>query len=96
VHVSISFSLSREDLPIALIPTTVAIRVTCKLRYIACAAGFMARLQSYDKDNIEEEIIEKIRPYLSRKEFEPELVRKASKAAFGLSSWVRAMEGYDR
>jgi dynein heavy chain, axonemal len=56
----------------------------------------MARLQSYDKDNIAEEIIEKIRPYLSRKEFEPELVRKASKAAFGLSSWVRAMEGYDR
>ena len=26
----------------------------------------------------------------------PQTVRKASKAAFGLCSWVRAMEAYDR
>ena len=29
-------------------------------------------------------------------DFEPEVVKKASKAAFGLVSWVRAMEAYDR
>merc|ERR1711871_1740196 len=29
-------------------------------------------------------------------EFEPEQVKKASKAAYGLCCWVRAMEAYDR
>lgn len=29
-------------------------------------------------------------------DFEPDVVKKASKAAYGLVSWVRAMEAYDR
>ncbi len=36
------------------------------------------------------------RPYVEKPEFEPELVKKASKAAYGLCCWVRAMEAYDR
>jgi SET domain-containing protein len=36
------------------------------------------------------------RPYVSMPDFEPEVVKKASKAAFGLCCWVRAMEAYDR
>ncbi|KAL3685151.1 hypothetical protein R1sor_003173 [Riccia sorocarpa] len=57
---------------------------------------FLQSLRDYDKDNISPKIIEKIRPYLSLPEFVPEVVQKASKAAFGLCSWIRAMEAYDR
>ena len=55
-----------------------------------------APLQEYDKDNIAPAIIQAIRPYLERPEFAPDTVKKASKAAYGLCSWVRAMEAYDR
>ena len=59
-------------------------------------AGFLYKLQTYDKDNIPPAVIEKIKPYMDNPDFEPEVVKKASKAAFGLVSWVRAMEAYDR
>ncbi len=59
-------------------------------------AGFLGRLQAYDKDNIPREVVDKIRPYLDKPDFEPEVVQKASKAAYGLCCWVRAMEAYDR
>ena len=59
-------------------------------------AGFLQKLQTYDKDNIPPEVVAKIRPYMDNPDFEPEVVKKASKAAFGLVSWVRAMEAYDR
>ncbi|KIY97683.1 Dynein heavy chain 3, axonemal [Monoraphidium neglectum] len=57
---------------------------------------FMSQLSGYDKDNIAPNVIAAIRPFLDRKEFEPETVKKASKAAYGLCCWVRAMEAYDR
>ncbi|KAL0050690.1 hypothetical protein WJX82_005287 [Trebouxia sp. C0006] len=59
-------------------------------------SGFLQKLQTYDKDNIPPEVIVKIRPYMENPDFEPEVVKKASKAAYGLVSWVRAMEAYDR
>lgn len=58
--------------------------------------GFLQKLQTYDKDNIPPEVIAKIRPYMDNPDFEPDVVKKASKAAYGLVSWVRAMEAYDR
>lgn len=57
---------------------------------------FLPSLKDFDKDNINPKIIEKIRPYLLLPEFVPEVVQKASKAAYGLCCWVRAMESYDR
>eukprot|EP00958_Prasinococcus_capsulatus_P016076 scaffold1766_cov401-Prasinococcus_capsulatus_cf.AAC.33 len=57
---------------------------------------FLPSLREYDKDNVPAKIIEQIRPYVNNAEFDPELVRKASKAAYGLCCWVRAIEAYDR
>lgn len=56
---------------------------------------FLESLQAYDKDAIEPAVIEAIRPYLENPDFEPDAVRKASKAAAGLCSWVRAIAAYD-
>lgn len=57
---------------------------------------FLPSLKNFDKDNIDAKIIDKIRVFLQIPEFAPEVVKKASKAAYGLCCWVRAMESYDR
>ena len=59
-------------------------------------ANFLQSLKEYDKDNIPPNIITKIRVYVQNPDFDPEKVKSASKAAYGLCSWVRAMESYDR
>jgi len=57
---------------------------------------FLDRLMQYDKDNIAEEIMIKIRPFVTRDDFQAAVVEKASKAAGGLCKWVHAMVVYDR
>ncbi len=59
-------------------------------------SGFLTSLKTYDKDNMPAALMEKIRPYISDPNFEPAVVLKASKAAYGLCCWVRAMESYDK
>jgi dynein heavy chain len=59
--------------------------------------GFLARLKSYDKDNIAESVMKKIRAeYKPNPDFNPENAKKSSSAAEGLCKWVLAMEIYDR
>ena len=58
--------------------------------------NFLASLKTYDKDNMPEALMVKIRPYIADPNFEPAVVRKASKAAYGLCCWIRAMESYDK
>lgn len=57
---------------------------------------FLADLQKFDKDNIPQSIVDRIKVYVSNPDFEPEIIKKASKAAYGLCCWVRAMEAYNR
>eukprot|EP00965_Chrysotila_dentata_P085320 2815180-Pleurochrysis_carterae.AAC.4 len=57
---------------------------------------FLQSLVDYDKDNVPPAVIERIRSYVANPDFEPEVVKKSSTAAFGLCCWVRAMEIYDR
>merc|ERR1740133_912509 len=59
-------------------------------------AKFLDSLVNYDKDNMKPAVIEKIKKYISNEDFEPDKIAKASKAAYGLCCWVRAMEVYDR
>uniref|UniRef100_A0A061R4I5 Dynein heavy chain 9 n=2 Tax=Tetraselmis sp. GSL018 TaxID=582737 RepID=A0A061R4I5_9CHLO len=58
--------------------------------------GFLDSLRNFDRDNIPPAVINKIKPYLKNPDFQPKKIKKVSKAAFGLCSWVRAMEAYDR
>jgi dynein heavy chain, axonemal len=57
---------------------------------------FLESLKAFDKDNIDPEIIQKLQPIITKEEFEPKKVLKVSKAAFGLASWVKAMDTYNR
>lgn len=59
--------------------------------------GFIKSIRhfgSYEKDNINEETIELLSPYLELEQFKPVVARNASRAAEGLCAWVRAMTFY--
>lgn len=59
--------------------------------------SFLASLKVYDKDNIPEHVMTKIRKeYCTNPEFDPAKAAKASSAAEGLCKWILAMEIYDR
>ncbi|CAM9175434.1 unnamed protein product [Chrysoparadoxa australica] len=59
-------------------------------------ARFLQNLMDYDKDNMDQAVIEKVTHYTSDPDFEPEKVKKGSVAAAGLCKWVHAMVVYDR
>ena len=49
----------------------------------------------YDKDNVKEEVIKEIVPLLESPDYSDKVLEKASKAAFGMAKWVRAIIQYD-
>uniref|UniRef100_A0A7S3HTS3 Dynein heavy chain n=1 Tax=Spumella elongata TaxID=89044 RepID=A0A7S3HTS3_9STRA len=58
---------------------------------------FLVRLQTYDRDNMEAEVVTKAKTFTDDPEFDPEVVaKKGSMAAAGLAKWVHAMVKYDR
>lgn len=60
-------------------------------------AKFLDSLLNFDKDNIPESVIEKIRKqYLTNPDFDPEKIKKVSAACEGLCRWVYAMSEYDK
>lgn len=59
--------------------------------------GFLKGLlhfSMHEKDNINDETIELLLPYMDLEDFVPSVARNASKAAEGLCTWVRAMSSY--
>eukprot|EP01035_Chromulina_nebulosa_P017366 gene17366-22914_t len=58
-------------------------------------SNFMDRLIMYDKDNIPDPILKKLRKsYIDEPEMQPENIMKVSKAGLGLCLWARAMNVY--
>nr|WAW84827.1 axonemal dynein heavy chain 1 [Halisarca dujardinii] len=55
---------------------------------------FLKSLFDYDKDNIQDAVIQKIQPYIDNEEFMPEAIARVSKACTSLCQWVRAMHKY--
>ncbi|XP_076664543.1 dynein axonemal heavy chain 7 [Andrena cerasifolii] len=60
-------------------------------------AKFLDSLLHFDKDNIPDDVIDRIRQvYLSNPDFDPEKIKKVSTACEGLCRWVYAMSEYDK
>lgn len=57
-------------------------------------SNFLRNLQNYDKDNIPESRIKRLKPYIENVKFQPEEVAKVSKACRSLCLWVRAIDVY--
>merc|ERR1719440_1259135 len=58
--------------------------------------SFLTQLLNYDKDALNEAMLNKIAKYTKQAEFDPEIVGAVSKAAKSLCMWCRAMEVYGR
>ncbi|XP_067125111.1 dynein axonemal heavy chain 6 isoform X2 [Centruroides vittatus] len=55
---------------------------------------FLRRLRNYNKDNISEEILEKLKKYIENPKFVPPTVAKTSKACKSICMWVKAIYSY--
>lgn len=58
--------------------------------------NFMKSLVEFDKDNIPDNVIKKLKKYIDDPNYVPETVAKQSKAAMSLCMWTHAMEIYNR
>mmetsp|Transcript_18885 Transcript_18885/g.22437 ORF Transcript_18885/g.22437 Transcript_18885/m.22437 type:complete len:4042 (-) Transcript_18885:161-12286(-) len=56
--------------------------------------NFLSNIKQYDKDNVKDTIVLKIKKYVSDPAFSPEAVAKQSKAASALCTWVHAIYIY--
>ena len=55
---------------------------------------FLESLFKYDRENIPEQVITKIQPYIDNDDFLPSAIAKVSKACTSICQWVRAMHKY--
>lgn len=55
---------------------------------------FLDSLLNFDKDNISEATIQKIKPYIDSPDFQVSVISRVSKAATSMCQWVRAMEKF--
>lgn len=56
--------------------------------------NFVKKLQEYDRNNINEHILKKLKAYIEHPDFTPEKVVTVSKACKSMCMWVRAMDMY--
>merc|ERR1719506_3059368 len=54
----------------------------------------LSRLKSFDKDNIPETTLRRLGPFIKKKSFTPEEVKKSSTACAGICQWIRAVNAY--
>ncbi|KXS09529.1 hypothetical protein M427DRAFT_128896 [Gonapodya prolifera JEL478] len=57
---------------------------------------FMKKMVEFDKDNIPDSILKKLRKYIENPSFTPDAVEKVSKACKSICMWVVALELYGR
>ncbi|XP_035980517.1 dynein heavy chain 1, axonemal isoform X4 [Fundulus heteroclitus] len=57
-------------------------------------ADFLESLYNYDKDNIPDDVIRSVQPYIDDEEFQPDSTVEASIACSSICQWVRAMYEY--
>ncbi|XP_072239156.1 dynein axonemal heavy chain 1 [Leuresthes tenuis] len=55
---------------------------------------FLESLLEFDKDNIPDDVISSIQPYIDNEEFQPDSMAEVSKVCTPLCQWVRAMHAY--
>ncbi|XP_068083916.1 dynein axonemal heavy chain 6 [Anabrus simplex] len=56
--------------------------------------NFLKKLQEYDKDNIPDSLVKKLKVYVDHPDFVPEAVAAHSKVCKSMCMWVRAMDSY--
>lgn len=55
----------------------------------------LKKCQQFEKDNINPDIVEKLKPLIAEANYQDDVLKNVSKAAWGLAKWVRAICQYD-
>jgi dynein heavy chain len=55
---------------------------------------FLDKLKNYEKNNISENILKKMRAYTSKPDFDPQIVGTKNLASKSLCMWCRAIDNY--
>ncbi|CAK9804539.1 Dynein axonemal heavy chain 1 [Anthophora plagiata] len=56
--------------------------------------GFLYNMENYDKENLTEDMIKKLKVYIENPDFQPPKIEYVSKACYSLCLWVHAMYNY--
>ena len=59
-------------------------------------SAFMRSLEEFEKDNIPDTVVHKLKKYIDDPQYQPDVVAKQSRAAMSLCMWTRAMDVYNR
>ena len=65
-----------------------------KAKVILGDSRLLQNLVNYDKENMNDDMIDEVKKYTDDPNFDPEIVKKGSVAAAGLCKWVHAMVIY--
>lgn len=63
-------------------------------RQLLSDSQFLKKLYDFNKDNISEATIKKLKVYIDNPKFTPKAVEKISIACTSICLWVRAIDGY--
>jgi len=66
----------------------------CKKKVLS--GKVLQKMKDYDKDNVDQGLVDKMKPILTTAGFSDETLKKAGKAALGIGSWVKAIIEYDQ
>lgn len=58
------------------------------------SSDFLARLQNFDKDSINDEVVELLEPYFSMEDYTMESAKRNCSQVAGLLSWTLAMNSF--
>jgi dynein heavy chain len=56
--------------------------------------AFVSGLKTFDKDNIKEATLKKLKKFVNNERFDPEAIKGKSGAAMSVAMWVKAMDVY--
>lgn len=56
--------------------------------------NFLNRLAEYDKDNLSDAMLKKLKVYVSNKDFQPDIIGKVSRVCKSICMWVIAVDQY--
>jgi hypothetical protein len=55
----------------------------------------LKKCHTFEKDSINQDIVEKLKPLIAEPNYQDDVLKNVSKAAWGLAKWVRAIVSYD-
>ena len=66
------------------------------IKLVMMDLNFLDRLKNYDRNNISEQVLFKLRKYTTRPEFDPHIVGQKNLASKSLCMWCRAIDNYSK